>query len=627
MFKHYLHKYFKKKNHPEKGVYKTFKGIHGEPIPFFVIFGLEVFGSAFLLLPVLLGIIILGAFEIKYNDRFFPGVYVTGESVGGQTYKEALIYFRGKSEELQKNGLNLNFENSNGIDRKINIPMSITGLTSDNSIEYFTLGDWEKDLQRAYKWGHGVNIFQSLSQQIVLLFTKKNFNFSATIQLEAVDSLLEGEPYGFLKKSVPAEFLSAGDKIFISKEETGEIINEEEFIRALMGKLSQFDSTPMTLQIYGDLPMVTQEKLELFLGFVKKLAKEINLVFQYQGHKWNIKGSKLVTWITIKGENKIGIDHIKLENYLTSTVTKFIENPPQNSRFEIQNGKLTEVVSGKNGNVVDIGALIQSIEKIISSSEANLDLQNKTIAIPIETIQVEPKVTKNTIEQYQIKNLVGEISTSFEGSTVDREHNIKIGVATITGILIAPGAEFSTVSSIGPVSEKEGYVKEMVIKENKTVKEFGGGLCQVATTLFRLALNAGLPITERINHRFVVHYYDPPGLDATIYTPHPDFRFVNDTGSYLLLQARVENKKVIMELYGRKDGRTVEISKPSVYNKIPAPATKYVKSVELAVGQTKCSETPHEGLTTDVLYTVNYPDGTIKKEIFKAFTSLGKKCV
>ena len=131
-------------------------------------------------------------------------------------------------------------------------------------------------------------------------------------------------------------------------------------------------------------------------------------------------------------------------------------------------------------------------------------------------------------------------------------------------------------------------------------------------------MNTGLPITERINHRFTVPYYDPPGLDATIYGPHPDLRFVNDTGNYLLLQARVENKKIILEFYGRKDGRTVEISKPIESNRIPAPATKYISTTYLSVGRIKCSETPHSGLTTDVLYTVKYSNGIIKQRNFRS---------
>jgi len=618
MFKHFLDKHFKKKRRHKKNQYKILEKETKEPVPFFVIFGLSTLGSLLVFLLFFVGIFLLGSFEIKYHDRFLPGVYVAGEKVGGQTYAEALNHFKEKSEEIQKNGLSVNFENLKGKNKKINIPMSTAGLTSDNSIEYFTLDEWENDLQKAYKWGHGINIFRGLAQQIKLIFVNKNFNFSTALQREAVDSLFESELHNFFEKSMPAEFSFIKNKISISKEKIGEILDKEEALNILTEKLSQFNTTELIFKSHQDTSVITKENLQPFAEFAEDFGKKTDFVFKYNGYKWYIKGNKLVTWLTLKEDGEIGINRIKLEAYFKENVNRLIENPPRNSRFEIRNGEIIEVVSGKKGNVIDMEKVVQQIEKIISEAKANLNLESNIINIPVETIKVEPKITKDIILKYQIKDLVGEVRTSFAGSSADREHNIKIGVATITGMLIAPGEEFSTIASIGPVSEKEGYLKETVIKQNKTMKEFGGGLCQVATTLFRLALNAGLPITERINHRFVVNYYNPPGLDAAIYGPHPDLRFVNDTGNYLLLQARVENKQVIMELYGTKDGRTVEIFKPTIYNKIPAPETKYVQSNQLFVGQTKCTEMPHNGLTTDVLYTVNYPDGTIKKRNFRS---------
>ncbi|MFA6325151.1 MAG: VanW family protein [Candidatus Paceibacterota bacterium] len=618
MLKHRLHKYLNKKSRRKKHIHKAPEKISEEPVTKFVVFGLSIFGFLAILVPLLLSTYALCAFEIKYSDRFYPGVLVNGEKVGGQSYVEALNHFKEKSEELKNNGLSINFENLKGENKKVNIPMSVPGLTADNSIEYFTINDWENDLQKAYKWGRGINIFRSSIQQISLLFTRKNFDFSTVIQEEAINSLIESELNNFLKKSVSAEFSLVNNKVIILKEKVGEVVNKEEIFSILRKKLSQFDTSTTIFKVSEDISVIREENLSNFLDFVNNFGKKINLVFKYKGYKWNIKGGKLVTWFIPKEDTGISINRKKLEDYFSNNVNRFIENPPRNSRFEVQNGKIVETVLGKTGNVINIEKIIQQIETIITEAEENSDFINNVTSIPIEIIQVEPKITKDTILKYQIKDLVGEIRTNFSGSSADREHNIKIGVSTITGMLIAPGEEFSTVSSIGPVTEKEGYLKELVIKENKTTKEFGGGLCQIATTLFRLALNAGLPITERMNHRFVVHYYDPPGLDATIYGPHPDFRFVNDTESYLLLQASVENKEVIMQLYGHKDGRSVEISEPTMYNKIPAPPTRYVKSRELFVGQTKCSETPHDGLTTDVLYTVNYPDGTVKKRNFKS---------
>ena len=313
---------------------------------------------------------------------------------------------------------------------------------------------------------------------------------------------------------------------------------------------------------------------------------------------------------------------------MSETVSSVINDAPESSRFKIYADVLTELTPGHAGTVVDVVATAQKATDAIAGlqilttlSPSNTDATHKEGATPIDiTIEItreEPKVTNETIGQYNIRDLVGFSKTSFRGSSADRIKNIKVGAEKLNGRLIAPGEEFSAVDAIGYVTEEAGYVKEFVIKDNKSVKELGGGLCQIATTLFRLALNAGLPITERVSHRYVVGYYGP-GLDATIYGPHPDLRFVNDTGHYLLLQSRVSGTDLIFELYGKNDGREVRISEPILSNRIPAPSTKYVSTTDLPLYAEKCSETPRGGVTADVTYRVALPNGGIREQIFNS---------
>jgi vancomycin resistance protein YoaR len=285
-----------------------------------------------------------------------------------------------------------------------------------------------------------------------------------------------------------------------------------------------------------------------------------------------------------------------------------VDSPVQNSRFQMQEGKLVEIYPGKAGNAVDIETTAKEIEKYLIAPE-------NPVKIEIAVISKEPKVTQKTIDKYGIKELVGLATTNFEGGSLDRQHNIETGVSKLNGILIAPGEEFSAVKAIGDITEEAGFVKEYVIKANTTEKELGGGLCQIATTLFRTVLNAGLPVTERQNHRYVISYYGA-GLDATIYGPHPDLRFVNDTGNYLLLQGKAENNEVILEFYGKKDGRIVEIADPVLTNRVPAPAPRIIVSNSLPLGQIKCSEIPHSGVTADTKYTVTYFNGQVQETIF-----------
>lgn len=608
MFKHSPFRHKGETNHPNKNTHGN-KGVIRQ-FPFFRSPKLKLFGG-FLLAALLIFAVL--AFERKYSNQFYPGVFIGGEAVGGKTYEEVAVYFKEKADTIQKDGISIDFKSYKGA-RNIHIPFSTTGLTTDTVIEYFILDDWEHDVRAAYQFGREGNLFSRAKNQLRLLFVRKNFNFSSSVQKEAIGTLLEDELRDFLKVSIPSSFIAMKNTVSISKEEVGESINEEELTTVLAKKLAALDVVPVVINTYLVMPTVREADLVPLLDFAKSVAKNMTVVFTYQTHTWKVTGQQFVTWLTAKQDGGASIDRAKVEDYLARTITKYIDNPPQNSRFEVRGGRLVETVAGTSGNKIDVDQLVQKIEKIVSEAAIPTPVGAQYVAIPV--VSVPPSVTKETVEKYEIQDLVGETRTSFSGSTADREHNIKIGAATISGILIAPGAEFSTVAAIGRVTEKEGYVKEMVIKENKTTKEFGGGLCQIATTLFRLALSAGLPTTERQNHRFVVHYYDPPGLDATIYGPHPDFRFINDTNHYLLLQARVEGKEVVMELYGNKDHRVVTIGTPTITNKIPAPPTKYTPTPTLFVGQTKCTEAPHDGVTTDVLYTVDYGNGTIKKKNF-----------
>jgi len=115
---------------------------------------------------------------------------------------------------------------------------------------------------------------------------------------------------------------------------------------------------------------------------------------------------------------------------------------------------------------------------------------------------------------------------------------------------------------------------ELVIKENKTIPEYGGGLCQIATTNFRAALNSALPITERQSHSYAVQYYDPQGTDAAIYIPHPDLKFHNNTKNYILIQTSIYNNILTFEFYGTKDGRSVHFEGPEYWDQKPDKSFK-----------------------------------------------------
>jgi len=174
---------------------------------------------------------------------------------------------------------------------------------------------------------------------------------------------------------------------------------------------------------------------------------------------------------------------------------------------------------------------VEKIKKDVFGYQNYLDRNKdlREIEIELAVVKTQPEVTTENIDNLGITALLGAGESNFYGSPRNRRHNIAVGSARFNGVLIGPNEEFSFNKVLGKVGPQAGYLPELVIKKNKTVPEYGGGLCQVSTTAFRAALNSGLKITERVPHAYPVRYYNPQGTDATIYPPHPDLRFLIPT--------------------------------------------------------------------------------------------------
>jgi vancomycin resistance protein YoaR len=161
----------------------------------------------------------------------------------------------------------------------------------------------------------------------------------------------------------------------------------------------------------------------------------------------------------------------------------------------------------------------------------------------------------------------------------------------------------------------EGYA----IISNRTQLEFGGGICQDSTTLFRAAFWAGLPITERWGHSFYISWYDkygPTGMDSTIFTGGPDLKFVNDTGNWILMQTESNAKTGIasIKFYGTSTNRKVELIH-FIHNRSPAPVDPvYVSDEEQPAGTVKQSDRARDGLSIEIRRKITNPDGTVRPE-------------
>lgn len=269
-----------------------------------------------------------------------------------------------------------------------------------------------------------------------------------------------------------------------------------------------------------------------------------------------------------KISTQLSLNEESLKEYLKNAQNETRVNP-ENAKLAFSEGKVSAFSLSKDGYEINVEKSLEKIRETLLQNVYTKDIQ-------LETNVLKPEISSSDLDKYGIKELIGQGVSNFRGSPKNRIHNIGVGAKRFNGVLIKPGEEFSFLKTLGPVDKSTGYLPELVIKTDKTVPEYGGGMCQVSTTCFRAALNAGLKITARTNHAYPVQYYNPQGLDATVYIPSPDLRFINDTPAYILIQTRIEGTQLFFDFYGTSDGRETKIIGPYITSRGPDGAMKTV---------------------------------------------------
>ena len=196
-----------------------------------------------------------------------------------------------------------------------------------------------------------------------------------------------------------------------------------------------------------------------------------------------------------------------------------------------------------------------------------------------------------------ITTRVGRYETIYGGDP-NRIHNVQLVAQLIDGKLIAPGATFSFNAATGARTADKGFREAPVIINGEVTNGLGGGVCQVSTTVFNAAYEAGLKITERTNHALYISHY-PQGRDATVNYPDVDLKFVNDTPRWLLLRTYVGSYSLDVELYGAPLNRRVESVTNPLVDTGPPPI-KRVPDPALFAGSTVVEESGEPSRSTSV---------------------------
>lgn len=550
-------------------------------------------------------LILFFIYNAIFAQKIYFGVYVGGKNVSGMTYSDLYNFLQEQTKKVDETGINYKFENF------IYNIKSISGETEGSGYKLIYFEN-DKIAKKAYEFGRNSNIFQNFLNQISAIIYPRKLKLQYDFNKSGWENILKTEFSKHEKEFVLPRVSFENNEIKISDPQPGKYFDYDKIMQKTEKQINNFDLSDIILELNIKESPVNFKQANEKIDLAKQLVDFGEISLKYEDNLWKIKSESYKNWLIIKkNENKIlvGFDFESFKQYMEKNIVKEINIEVKDAKFSIKNGRVSEFIGSQDGREVDL-------EKTLLNIEENLNNFIKETSIIVNVTKSE--IATKDVNDLGIKEIIGTGESDFKGSPKNRIHNIKTGADKLNGLLIAPGEEFYTIKNLLPIDAVSGYLPELVIKGNRTVPEYGGGLCQIGTTMFRVAINSGLKITQRRPHSYRVVYYEPAGTDATIYDPMPDLRFINDTENYILIQSRIVGTKLYFDFWGTKDGRIVDVGKSVIYNIVRPGPTKEIESLELKPGERKCIESAHNGADAYFDYKIEYKDGAKHEERFSS---------
>ncbi|TAK89119.1 hypothetical protein EPO04_03395 [Patescibacteria group bacterium] len=489
-----------------------------------------------------------------YSNRILPGVKVNGVNVGGLTKPAAQKLLEQELAQYQTKELLVQYNKTT-----LRIPISaLKPQLAGNAAEF------------AYSYGRTGSPgeqFHARARSLVnrpTMVTAYSYDSSAltpfALQVdEDVNKPVANAALSFdggqvvVSPSQPGRRLDIGllarevgqylgrsqDGLLTAPTYLVEATIDEDTLAAAQQQATKLTSAPLTVTAGSTSRTVDQSTI---LGWLSVTA---------QSYATDMATGNLMGFYRLPTE-EVADSHLdpgRVESFAQS-LAKSVNTEPQDAGLTIQDGKVVVASPSRDGLQLDVAKATQQIITAL-----NQGTTGQTLALATKV--AKPAVYEGNLDQLGIKELIGEGVSYFPGSSRDRITNVAVGTRRYQNVLIKPGQTFSFGAQLGDVGPAQGYKPSLVIIGTKEEKQYGGGLCQVSSTLYRAALTAGLPIVQRTNHAFAINEfytqpYGVPGVDATVYYPAVDLKFKNDTPGYILIQTNMQGTTLKFDLYGTK---------------------------------------------------------------------------
>jgi vancomycin resistance protein YoaR len=380
-----------------------------------------------------------------------------------------------------------------------------------------------------------------------------------------------------------------GLRVAVVPARAGQVLARDAAAGAIVSALSSLArGRPVSLPLKIDAPKVTGPMLARAAAQAR-LAVSAPVVLTLGPTRYKIPRWRIAPLLKLPADGATGLRIAGPgADAFFKREQKVVDSPAQDAQFiVITNG--IRIKPSVDARVLDVP---KTAESLLAAAARRL---NRVASIAVATQPA--KRTTEDAKAMGITGIVGSYTTLY-GGVPNRIHNVEVVSHLVDNTLIAPGKEFSFNGTTGDRNAAKGLLIAPVIINGELSTGLGGGTCQVSTTVFNAAYEAGLPITARTNHALYISHY-PQGRDATVNYPDTDLKFVNDTDHWLLLRTFVSSSSLTVNLYGAPQHRKVVSETAPLVTTGPVPV-KQVKDPTLPKGQKVTDHTGSPPLSTSV---------------------------
>jgi vancomycin resistance protein YoaR len=559
--------------------------------------------------------------RLAFDARIYPGVAVAGVGVGGMERDEARALVEQEAAELERGLVYFTYG-----DRVWAPTLSELGARVDVEATLdaaFAIGREDDARDRVGSTWDLVGGDRVVPLQITLDYAALGAWF------DRVDGELGIAPHDayLVIKGLDVRIESAVEGTVVDRlAATARIEHALATLKTAGGALP---TTPWIPRVHAEDLAAAQEQVEAALAEPVKV--------RFDGATWSIKPEDLAPFIVqevspdpqVSGPAAVilRVDESALASWLNSRFAEEVNRPPVDA----------EVGWGSDQTVVAVTESVDGYQlrpkTFARAIQTSLFGDHETVDVPVSV--VKPDVDSNNLDALGITTQLVRANSNYSGGTPERTNNVQVGAALLNGTLIPPHGEFSFNHAIGEITAEKGYVEASVVQAERAGRDIGGGICQISTTVFRAAIFAGLPITEWWPHTYRIGHYEwddwGPGYDASILQPEGDpfgggdFKFLNPSDSWMLVESWTDGIFVIVNIYGEDLGYRVETSETLVEGPIEERADVEVVNYELDPGTIIQTEYPIDGWAVSFTRDVYDRDGNLieSREFYTRFKGRG----